>query len=478
MKAKYIFGIVALALGMTACDNYFDATYMDNADPQKTDVKTYVYTLVSADYKTVANNSNNQALAARLDSGSVDSTYQKALEMVAQNKYFDTLYAQAKMYLPAFIYAKYPQLSEGSVYKVTYNVWEGLPEYLAPLNAAKRYTLSNADYETIWGVTGKDYVLYSMLDSIRKVLPAGEEGQALVAKFNYTQVEGGVMYTGEDAYEYLNGKWVYNTALVMPETVHGQTEKWLNNKVPYPQKKQKVVVMSYNTKRACYDATEYNYDGEAWIENTGIIEETRSYGLSDIWAELPVYYKQAIAGDGDQGEIKTYHYDLQEGITYIWAFNNSYGMKGSAYYSGSHTGEGWFVTPKFNLKKANTPALSFDHAVNYGPSDTTRYKQLTVWVSTDFNPEDENADVRAAEWKQIPWPTYEGPNGPTYFNGDESADGGYGFPSLNSWTFYNSGNLDLTEFKNETIVIGFKYKTEEDETCPTWEVKNIIVQEP
>ena len=150
-------------------------------------------------------------------------------------------------------------------------------------------------------------------------------------------------------------------------------------------------------------------------------------------------------------------------------------MKGTAYYSGPHTGEGWFVTPSFQLKNATAPVLSFDHAINYGPQDDSRYEQMTVWVSTDFDPTQEGADIHSATWTQIPWPEY---NGKKFDDANE-----IGFPDANSWTFYNSGNLDLSAWKNQSIVIGFRYKSvkideETYQTCATWEVKNIVVQEP
>jgi len=191
----------------------------------------------------------------------------------------------------------------------------------------------------------------------------------------------------------------------------------------------------------------------------GVIEETLSFVLSEGWAaNLSTYYRQAIAGDGDQGKIVTQHINLEEGITFIWAFNNSYGMKGSAYYSGPHYGEGWFVTPKIKLKNSTAPALSFDHAVNYGPTDETRGEQLTVWVSTDYVD-----DVTTATWTQLPWNEWNGETG---------------LPDANSWTFYNSGRMDLSKWNNETIFIGFRYKSEPGQTCSTWEVKNILVNEP
>ena len=39
MKKVYLFSIAALVLGLTACDNYFDAKYLDNGD---TAVSSYV----------------------------------------------------------------------------------------------------------------------------------------------------------------------------------------------------------------------------------------------------------------------------------------------------------------------------------------------------------------------------------------------------------------------------------------------------
>ena len=141
-------------------------------------------------------------------------------------------------------------------------------------------------------------------------------------------------------------------------------------------------------------------------------------------------------------------------------FDNLYGMKGTAYAKGGpHYGEGWFVTPKIKLKKAVEPALSFDMAMNYGPlPEDGRYEQATVWVSTDYA-----GDVRTATWTQLPWNTF---------------DGNTGFPDANSWSFFNTGRLDLSAWKDQIIYIGFRYKSLPGQTCSTWEVKNILVNEP
>ena len=133
-------------------------------------------------------------------------------------------------------------------------------------------------------------------------------------------------------------------------------------------------------------------------------------------------------------------------------------MKGTTYAGGPHAGEGWFVTPKIKLKSSVAPALSFEHALNYGPLDETRLQQITVWVSTDFK-----KDARSATWTQLPWNEWDGTSG---------------VPDVNSWTFYPSGRMDLSAWNGQTIYIGFRYKAEPGQTCPTWEVKNLLVAEP
>lgn len=474
MKAKYILCLVASAIGLTACDNYFDTKYLDNAKPQISEVKTYFYTLTDADYNTIAKNKSNEQKALDIDTVQGGRTQRDALANVGKNKYFDTI-AQPKLYLPAFLYSMYPHLDNGSVFKVTYRIYDGLPEYMDLYNSAEQYTLATIDYEAIWGESGKKYLTPDNENRIPDILPQKLGRSLLYVKYTFAEAEGEPTSAKELFYIDNGDGWKpYGTTkpqlYILPTEAHGQVDKWIANTFLYPQKKDNFILMQYNSKTQLFDATEYTYDGEQWAATTGVSEEIGTYGLEDIWAEMPVYYKQAVAGDENQGQIKTQDFDLEDGITYIWAFDSRYGMKGTAYKSGPHYGEGWFVTPAFMLKNAVMPALSFEHAVNYGPADETRYEQMTVWVSTDYNPADENADVRNATWTQLPWNDYDGKKF------DDTNE--IGFPDANSWTFYNSGNMDLSEWRNQTIVIGFRYKSVPGQTCATWEVKNIIVKEP
>ena len=441
MKTKYIFSIVALTLGLTACENYFDDKYLDNGDPYIKVVKTYEYTLTEADYATIANNSTNKAKAYEMDSiKGLKNRYQNALVNVGKNGYFNNN-ATADMYAPAFIYNKYPQVDPGSIFNLTYLTDDGLPPYLRPYNAATRVTLDVTDESQI----------------IAK-LPQPDEGMIIGVIYD-TDKE--VFYESADGYAWTKLDLPAKFHL-LPAEANGQVVKWLLVNFPYAEIDQVEVMVWYDETAKHYIAYEYTFDGETWIVNTGVVEESMSFLLDAKkgWAaNLSTYYQQAVAGDGNMGKLTVQDFDLQEGITYIWMFDNLYGMKGTAYKSGPHYGEGWVVTPKIKLKKAVAPALSFDMAMNYGPlPEDGRYEQATVWVSTDYA-----GDVRTATWTQLPWNTF---------------DGKTGFPDANSWNFFNTGRLDLSAWKDQIIYIGFRYKSLPDQTCSTWEIKNILVNEP
>ena len=71
-------------------------------------------------------------------------------------------------------------------------------------------------------------------------------------------------------------------------------------------------------------------------------------------------------------------------------------------------------------------------------------------------------DVQTTEWKQLEWP----------------AD----LPDGSNWVFQTSGVFDLSEYNGQTIVLGFRYKTDIEgvdvPSAPTWEIQNLLVAEP
>ena len=616
---KTIFTVSLAALTLASCENYFDEKQIGN-EYKPTDVRTIEYTLTADDYKSVTSNSKNQAAALALCTPEDSSAYTSFLQ-IAKDKAFNDI-ATADLYLPAFIYAKFPQLSMGSICNVTYDLMEGKPAYLTDFDNAKSYVLTTADYQLAWG-SETDYVEYltpATLSKLSDVLNAvaAETDSMYVVSYAYQEYEpvfgggdepetpsyptllqiiadydAGTIADGDEVtvagyivsmflkpnnfnkygsvsvwlndtvggtakiFELYNcyglngdtlssfttdvadpdpatnidvtsvtdrsgntyavGNFVvakgaitkYNTTYelktgcyftekaVVPSAsasamrmaaadnnrtaIYVRSSKWSeykNDKVtatvlmdqdiekavrfleinfPYADKDDKVVLV-YNSKG--YSAKEFIFNGITWVENQGIVTETLQFALTEEWlANMSVYYKQAIADEG-QGKLVIQDVNLSEGITYVWTYSSTYGMKGTSYKSGAHVAESWVVTPAIRLKNSKKPALQFDQAINYGP-DTfeARAEQMSVRVSTDYA-----GDVTTATWTILPW---------NVFNEETSI----GFPETNSWTFYNTGDMDLSEWNNQTIYIGFCYNAVEGATCATWEFKNLLVHE-
>lgn len=132
--------------------------------------------------------------------------------------------------------------------------------------------------------------------------------------------------------------------------------------------------------------------------------------------------------------------EIPAGLSYVWAYDSSYGAKASAYVSGTrYAQESYLVSPILNLEGVENAKMSFDHAGNYFGTKT---EEATLWVRPV-----------GGEWEQLTIPTY-----------------------FSSWTFVNSGEIDLSAYAGEKIQIGFKY-TSTSTVAGTWEIKNVKVEE-
>ena len=274
-------------------------------------------------------------------------------------------------------------------------------------------------------------------------------------------------------YQYTDGKWkAYKndaaTVVAIPEDVYsavGYTyllEKnknvlttFLAQEYPYAQAGKAFAVVYVSTKEGAYNAIEFVYDGATFVENLGISFATSTFSLSDVWGST-IYYKQAIAGDSDQGKLVIQDVITDPALSYIWQFTSAYGMKATAYIAPTnYPTESWVVTPAIDLSRAKMPQLSFDQARRYG---VEFLKECFVMISTDYA-----GDVTACNWTHVP------------FNQDE--EGAYIVPDGSSWNFMSTGEMDLTEWAGQQVYIGFKY-TSSSEGSATWEFKNLLVSEP
>ena len=73
-------------------------------------------------------------------------------------------------------------------------------------------------------------------------------------------------------------------------------------------------------------------------------------------------------------------------------------------------------------------------------------------------------DVTTCDWKEIPY-------------NEKDSEGNELYPTNNSWTFVNTGDMDLSQYVGQDIVLGFRYKTLEGQSNATWEIKNLLVHE-
>lgn len=139
-----------------------------------------------------------------------------------------------------------------------------------------------------------------------------------------------------------------------------------------------------------------------------------------------------------QGLFTIDNESLEEGLTYVWAFDSQYGMKASAYSGSAKAAVSWLISPILNM--SIEAVLTFEHAGKYFVDAT---KDATLWVR----------EV-GGEWSQLTIPTY-----------------------CDSWTFVSSGEIDLAAYKGKKIQLGWRYESTAAGAC-TWEIKNVKVAAP
>ena len=192
---KKVLFFLASVLMFASCENFYIDQNLGGSDYNPTDIRTIDYTLTDADYKAIVSNKSNIAIAEATlvaDSlGVVDSTEYNAFFQIANDLAFNKI-AVADVYVPAFLGAKFPQLSKGSLFNITYKTCEGAPAYLSTFAATTKYTLSSDDYDAIWGEgkTGTYYLTPATITQLTSVLPAeAEEGAILAVVYDYKDSE-------------------------------------------------------------------------------------------------------------------------------------------------------------------------------------------------------------------------------------------------------------------------------------------------
>lgn len=134
---------------------------------------------------------------------------------------------------------------------------------------------------------------------------------------------------------------------------------------------------------------------------------------------------------------------------YEWNWDDRYNcMKMSGYGSGTnYANEDWLISPAINTMVTDNPMLTFRHAINFAINADNRRACCRVYVSTTYA----GGEINESDWQQVE----------------------IEYPTSDSWSFIDSGVIDLPQ--SENLRIAFRY-TCEDHDAPTWEVDNVMVK--
>ena len=173
--------------------------------------------------------------------------------------------------------------------------------------------------------------------------------------------------------------------------------------------------------------------------------ETFLYSLNEMTegtSELPSTNSLDINFKAGQGDwvIKNAT-ALPSGLNYVWQQTTQYGMKASAYVSGTrYATDSWLISPAINLSANGT--LTFSQTQRYGSGN-----DLHVMMSTTYD----GGDIDPTQWTEL--------------NVDQWPDG-------SSWTFITS---KAPVAAGNNIRIAFRY-TSSTSAAATWEIESANVK--
>lgn len=118
----------------------------------------------------------------------------------------------------------------------------------------------------------------------------------------------------------------------------------------------------------------------------------------------------------------------------------------SGYSGGNHANEDWLISKPINLAGYNTFTLTFETAAKYYGNI------LSAYISANYAG---SGSPAAATWTPLTGAVFADVSG--------------------NFTFIQSGNIDLSSFKNQQIFLAFKY-TSTTSAASSWELDNVKIK--
>ncbi|MBQ8968434.1 MAG: choice-of-anchor J domain-containing protein [Bacteroidaceae bacterium] len=504
MKTRNIFALVLAALTLTACEDYTEHNFGKPEELwEAQQVNNYVIELTTQNYADLAQNADNQALAAQDETG----VTAKHLEMTSNVACFVGNITPQE-YLPAILKNlvgtnQYYSMTDGSSITVRYKtgtivsdagyvpsegeltqsgkyliVAQGQEQPIATSGEGKTYgylllagntlcpeTVQRFGNETIWANDVADGWAYSFEKDGDTWFLCNRYGQYLYMKgtynnFNYTDDLGDLDFDEE----WPSWTITYNAADKTYDIQNTGNNKTLR------------FTTQYNNVGAYDLSTLETTDGylplqlykrvEGQVESVEVSEETEEVTFTlegGEWQAKGDYLNAELTGGNTLTDMDAVYeatgwsIEFIGGIgdlTYVWRYDATYGLRASAYKSSTYyPTDAWAISPAMNLKKAERPIFSFEQAQKYAGTPVTDY--LKVYVSTDYTG---RGGLEAASWTDV--------------TGQIVGE----WPDGSSWD-YMPMTLDLTAFAGEkSVSVAFRYIST-DAVAATWEVKNVVCKE-
>ena len=315
MTMKKILYFIACALILTSCEDFYLKNQM-GYEPTITDVRNFTYTLVDADYASIASNATNIATALSMGSYENDSSVYKRLQDLKTDKYFaDTLISPEK-FIPAFLTAKYPNLSEGTMCEITYKTTADMPIYYSELKIIRDFTSKTP-------LNSEEDIIPALEEQVNKLMK--KNGYKFVVNFS-DEITYLYQYA-DSAFSLFSSEMIDVIVLTKADYKAIGTDRiedperiisiYLNNKFPYAASDTKYGLIYKNAVGANTFA-EFNFDGKTWSMLPTVVDEIMPFEIKNVWkANTSTYLSEPFIGNG-QGKFVIQNVLMQDPLTYVW----------------------------------------------------------------------------------------------------------------------------------------------------------------
>ena len=511
MKTKNILHSVICLLGLSlfcmlcaSCEDYTEHNFGTPEELyQAQQINSFTFELTPQQYQDIASNADNKALAAQDESG-VTSQH---LQWVAENGCF-VGNVSPQEYLPAILKnlvgsSQYYSLTDGSTITVQYRQGEIVNGDAYVPNTGEltegKYLLVPVGMEQsiAHSGAGKTYGYLLLAGSKADLVPnlvSRVDDQTILAdevadSYTYSfEKDGSEWIIANPFGQYLYMKGTYASFNYIEDLGDLEEEQWPDWSVTYNEADQTYDIKNTGSMKTMRFTTQYNNVGAydlSTMESTegylglqlykrvaGAIEggevsdeiQEISFTLEDgEWVAKGDYLNMELTGGTSLTDMdavyQTYGWSVEYkgsigDLTYVWRYDSQYGLRASAFKSSTYyPTDAWAISPAMNLKKAEKPVLTFDHAQRYAGSPVQDY--LQVWVSTDFTG---RGGLESATWTDV----------------TDLVEGTW--PDGSDWTYYPA-SVDMSQFVgNKNVCVAFRYIST-DAVAATWEVKNVICRE-